>query len=377
MAKNINYLVPKDCMIVKIWRIFLFNLYIVLVISCSNTKTEIYPDKPELEIITAVEVDTIKKASFIHESIFNGVLKANKKSVLSFNVEDVLKVLNVNNGKQVYKGDLIASINDEGYLLSLEIAKENLLKSGLDYTDLLLSQGYTLSDTSNAPAEVKKVARIRSGYYSAINNYKKAQLNLKETKIIAPFDGIIANLNHSNFETVNAREDFCILIDNSKFEVEFTILETELMNVQVGNLARIEPFAHQSLERTGNEITMGIVTEINPIINENGLIKVKASIEGSLGLMDGMNVKVFVEKRIPEQLIVPRSAVVLRQKQHVIFRYIDGVAYWTYIDILYENSSTYAVCARKDKNARLVSGDKIIISGNLNLAHETKVSISN
>ena len=62
------------------------------------------------------------------------------------------------------------------------------------------------------------------------------------------------------------------------------------------------------------------VTEINPVIHENGMVEVKARISNKGNLLDGMQVKVSVKKSVPGQLVVPKEAVVLRQNQEVLFR---------------------------------------------------------
>jgi hypothetical protein len=67
--------------------------------------------------------------------------------------------------------------------------------------------------------------------------------------------------------------------------------------------------------------------------------------------------------------------VLLRQNLEVLFLYKDGEAYWTYVKIEMENSDSYAVVANEERSATLQPGDTVIISGNLNLAHGSKVSI--
>jgi membrane fusion protein, multidrug efflux system len=91
--------------------------------------------------------------------------------------------------------------------------------------------------------------------------------------------------------------------------------------------------------------------------------------------MDGMNVKVYIETNVPNQLVVPRSAVLLRDNQEVLFKYVSGTTFWTYVQVLHENSTSYAIIANPDKGEILDPGDTIIVSGNLNLAHESKVEI--
>jgi hypothetical protein len=85
-------------------------------------------------------------------------------------------------------------------------------------------------------------------------------------------------------------------------------------------------------------------------------------------------VKVKIETAVPGQLVVPKSAVVQRQNQEVLFKYTNGIAFWTYVKTGYENSTSYTVTAHPDKGGTLMAGDTVIISGNLNLAHESEVT---
>ena len=112
------------------------------------------------------------------------------------------------------------------------------------------------------------------------------------------------------------------------------------------------------------------------MVEKNGMIKVKAVLHNSGNLLDGMNVKVLIKSNIANQLVVPKSAVLLRQNKEVVFRYKSGIAYWTYVHTTNENSSSYTIIANRDRGAEINEGDTVIVSGNLNLAHESKVEIN-
>ena len=88
-----------------------------------------------------------------------------------------------------------------------------------------------------------------------------------------------------------------------------------------------------------------------------------------------MNVKVIAEETVPGQLVVPKSAVVIRDNLEVLFRYRSGQAEWVYVRTLSSNSQEYAIVANADRGAHLAPGDSIIISGNLNLADNSQVSL--
>ncbi|MFZ4523805.1 MAG: efflux RND transporter periplasmic adaptor subunit, partial [Bacteroidales bacterium] len=187
--------------------------------------------------------------------------------------------------------------------------------------------------------------------------------------LVAPFSGVLANIEKKLYDLVNAGTTFCTLIDDSEFEVKFNVVESEVQEIHLKDEVQISPFSNKKMY-------LGQISEINPVIDENGMVLVKALVKNQGGLMDGMNVKVIISKGIPDQLVVPKSAVLLRDNQEVLFKYTkNGVAYWTYIQTLAENTTSYSVIANPDKGATLAPGDTIIISGNLNLAHESKVEL--
>jgi len=198
---------------------------------------------------------------------------------------------------------------------------------------------------------------------------KSAKYNFESSQLVAPFSGVLANINKKLYDRIDAGTTFCTLIDDSEFEAEFRVVESEAGDILLNDEVQLIPFSSQKICR-------GRISEINPVIDENGMILVKAKVKNSGGLIDGMNVKVIVEKNIPDQMVVPKSAILLRDNQEVLFRFTgNGVAFWTYVQTLAENTTSFSVIANPDKGAQLSPGDTVIISGNLNLAHESRVEV--
>ena len=123
----------------------------------------------------------------------------------------------------------------------------------------------------------------------------------------------------------------------------------------------IIPFTNDSTLITGN------ITQINPQVDANGMVKVKAGFRNNGRLIDGMNVKVAIRKPVPNSLVVPKEALVIRQGRDVIFVRQDSLAIWKYVTVEFENSTSLSI------KEGLEPGDLVIISGNVNLAHETVV----
>ena len=80
---------------------------------------------------------------------------------------------------------------------------------------------------------------------------------------------------------------------------------------------------------------------------------------------------------MPSQMVVPKSAVVIRDNLEVLFRYSKGKSIWTYVHVQMANSESYVVTANTARGAELNIGDTIIIKGNLNLGSDVEVEIEN
>ena len=322
---------------------------------------------------TIVEVDTVvlRKQTFQKQILCNGKLVAiHRAELMCPKAGELLKSVNVKNGQRVSAGMVLAVADTRDTNAALEKAKHDLEKAKVDLQDKLIGLGYD-ADAKNVPADILKKAEMTSGYYSAKYALKTAENSLVDCQLVAPFSGKVADL----VARPHQRGDkFCTLIDDSFFDVEFKILESELASVKIGTVVKVSPFIDENL------VLNGTVAEINPTIDEKGLVTIKARVKNNSGrLLDGMNVKVIIENSVRDMFVVPKEAVVERDGYHVVFVYDKEThrAIWTYVDILYSNLSSFAITGCEKKQTTVNVGDIVITSGNLNLADDTEVKIAN
>ncbi|MCG8307106.1 MAG: efflux RND transporter periplasmic adaptor subunit [Cytophagales bacterium] len=347
---------------------FLFLLFACGVVN-DEKKDHTLEKRQYLREPNLVDVLILETSGFKKELVSNGCLKAKRKSILKCELSEELVELNYRNGDWVKQGAIIAELQSDDQRSRLERAKTVLKRAELELADFLLGHGnLALKDTADMSKDLLEIGKVRSGYLDAQHELRAARLELASCKLIAPFSGKIANLGYKIHEQVSLGEEFCTLIDDSAFEVEFGVLETELREVEVGKAAKIVPFSL-------NMEFKGSVSEINPVVDENGLVTAKALVRNTGDLMEGMNVKIYIQSVVPGQLVVPKEAGVMRQNQEVLFKIVNGRAYWTYVKTLNENSTSFSVVAHPEKGATLAAGDSVIVSGNLNLAHESEVEV--
>ena len=347
-----------------------FYLFLCLfLLSCSSKKDKnnegnvqtVLPDE-----VSEVRAMRLELSDFYLELIANGVVSAQNKADLRFQLSENIAAIYVKNGDRIVKGQKIAMLDQFKLQNALTQAKDNLERAKLDLQDVLIGQGYSLSDTAKIPTDVMRLAKVKSSYDNSANQYAFAAYNLKNSTLYAPFDGIVANLFSKVYNLPDGSKPFCTIIDNLHPEVDFKVLENELPYLRVGNKVRVSPFS------ANDYICDGQITEINPSVDANGMVIVKASINNPKNqLYDGMNVKIQLQRSLGRQLVIPKEALVLRTNRKVVFTLKNEHAQWVYVQTGLENSTGYVV------TEGLNAGDSVIYEGNINLADQTPVKIKN
>ena len=344
-------------------------LSFILLFSCSSNKEQ--TDEESISTVLPNELSEVRAmrveyTDFNHELIANGTISSQNKADLRFQTQEVVATIYLKNGDRVEKGQKIAELDRFKLQNSLTQAKDNLERARLELQDVLIGQGYSISDTANIPREVMQLARIRSNFDQSEAQFHLAEYNYNNAVLYAPFSGVIANLFSKAHNLPSASEPFCSVIDNSRTEADFMVLESELPLIRIGDKVQVSPFS------VNDFVNEGRVSEINPTVDRNGMVRVKAALSGSqTRLFDGMNIKVRLQRSIGKQLVIPKEALVLRSNKKVVFKLQDGLAVWVYVDTGFENSTDYVV------TNGLADGDSIIYEGNINLAHEAPVIIKN
>jgi len=349
-----------------------FLTTLLLFPGCGSDPGKVTDDGSRLEYaakVNEVQVVPLQRQDFQMQLLSNGKLAAALRSSLCFSQRGTILDVKVGNGSRVAAGQVIAELESSEQKAALESARIEMDRASLDLQDALVGLGYPLAEQENVPEDVLRRASIRSGYSAAKLNLQKAERNLEGTVIRAPFGGRVADIRLKAWDSTGS-EPFCTVIDDSVFDVYFNVLESEYPFLEKGQKVRVTPFGGGSREVSGR------ITTINPTIDKNGQISVCARLEGGSSLLDGMNVKVTVERTVSNQFVVPKNSVVIRDGMEVLFRYNkNGTSDWVYVHTLRENSESYAIEANSDRGDTLSEGDLIIYSGNLNLADGSYVNI--
>lgn len=352
-----KYFERKYVFILLIIPIFLFQ-------NCSNENNSNYDKSQNIEYEkTEVEIIVLKKQNFFQEIYSNGTIISAETSELRFNTNGQIKKLSVKEGQYVKKGQLLAKLDLADKQLELEKVKVRLANAKNSLETILIGQGYELKDSANISKDILHRAKIKSSWSLELLNLKEAENNLKSSYIRAPFSGVIADIKKQKYDFINTGDILCTLINNSKYKVEFSVFETDRNKIALYKKAEIQTL--------GGDTLFAKINQINPLITK-GQFRVSAELNNTRNkTLSGMSVKIAVRNLLKNRLVVPRDAVVTRQNRDIVFTVNNGKAKWNYVTTGDENIKQFVI------KEGLNEGDTVIISGNINLAHDTDVEIRN
>lgn len=338
-------------------------LFATLVLTACGNKTQ-NQDAEMQEIfdktVPNVTVEVAQISDFNSQLLCNGRIVAADYADVFWQSSAEITDIKIHNGAYVNQGDVLAVANDSKVKSNLESAKIDLDVAQLSMLDLVVGQGYTID---NVPENVLKTAQVKSGYAKAKINLEQCEREVENAKLTAPCSGLVANVESSGKGMNNTSKPFCRIINTQQMKVSFKVMESELNSVAIGNKVQVKPYALPSTTFAGT------VVEVNPVVEDNSLVKVTAVIDNPQSLYDGMNTQISVENNVGKYVTVKKSAIVKRSNRDVVFVAKDGKAWWHYVTVGSENFDRAVILEG------IEVGDSVIISENINLADRSEIIV--
>ena len=204
----------------------------------------------------------------------------------------VLRMM-VHNGEHVRQGQLLADQDATRQTNAVEQHQREIDQAHLQMQDVIISQGYDPEHIENVPQRVRHIAEVKSGLLVAQSKLAAARHELKITRVTAPFDGVVANVTAHAGQLAQVGDIVCRVISPQLMDVEFRIMEADLSRFAVGTPLQVVP--------VGDEHAMyeAKVTEVNPIVDQQGTVMLRAHVNTPHKLFDGMNVSVTLNNTQP------------------------------------------------------------------------------
>ncbi|MGB0694325.1 MAG: efflux RND transporter periplasmic adaptor subunit [Rhodospirillaceae bacterium] len=268
----------------KIWSVALVLPVLGFLQACEE------PVEPPPERIRAIKSITVTEAVDGVQRVYAGQIAAAQTSPLSFAVSGTVETVSVEEGDAVRVGQVLAELDPSSFDLDVASAESELASAEAKYEEArlefdrqseLFDKGWVAKaafDTAQSAAQT-----ARASVEIARSQLGQAQRNLDKTKILAPFDGVVALRSIEPFVEVSVGTTAFEVNASGGLEVEFAVPDQV-----VGRIAR-----GQSVEINASAITgcgcTGRVIEIGSVASEANTVSVKASVERPPeGLLPGM-----------------------------------------------------------------------------------------
>ena len=232
-----------------------------------------------------------------------GKLVAARFADLSFETALPIERVLVRNGQQVRRGQVLAVLDQyklrnaiEQQQRAIEQAQLQIEQARLQMQDVIISQGYDPDKSSSIPSDVKHNADVKSGHAlakaqlaTARTALDAAQHELRSGVLTAPFDGVVANLSIQAHQLAQPGQTVCRIIPTGEMEVEFRVMEADLSQYKTGTSVNVIPVADKNVHYDAS------VSEINPVVDQQGAVTLRARLSNATGLFDGMNVEIILK----------------------------------------------------------------------------------
>jgi membrane fusion protein (multidrug efflux system) len=328
---------------------------------------EVETKKPATqESVTTVVTSIAENKNFQYVINTNGKIKSLQEQLISSENGGRLVVCKARTGAAFSQGSMIARFETTSIEYKLEKARLARFNGQKEYESQLLGYENLLKDKSKEQAEeIKQKLRISTGLAGAEQDIKEANYELTKTVIKAPFTGVLADVKVQQGERVKPNQELFRIYDPANLFLEVKILETDVQLLKKGMPAQVAPV---STSQPGYNAT---VYEINPYVDESGMVLVKLKISGQAGsrhlLFPGMNCTATIKIPSEKSIVVPKEAVVMRSGKTVVFTLEDNKAKWNYVTVGRDNGQELEIKEGLD------AGSKVIITNNLQLANDAPV----
>jgi membrane fusion protein (multidrug efflux system) len=306
------------------------------------------PHEKTEEKTVPVEIETVSTSSIEETMELTGWIKANQLVDIASKVPGRVESLsvisnegvsvNLEEGVEVKKGQQLASIDHDIYLAEVAAAKANVQAAEVEIADaerekkrmVALYEGGSATEQNKDKAETS-AEMAAAKLSSAKANLELAEINLRESAITSPIDGIVT-AKHIDVGNLIKAGDRIVTVANIK-TVKVIVAAAERYSEQIlaGTPARIK------VDALPEKVFTAKVYSIYPALDEQtNAMQVEIRLENDqLLLKPGMFARVtLVTKQKDNTVIVPRD-VVLGGKIDPYYVYVvnNNIAHKTFVQV--------------------------------------------
>ncbi|MFM5728695.1 efflux RND transporter periplasmic adaptor subunit [Aeromonas veronii] len=323
------------------------------------------PEFPVTAMVTKAQdwVPTIEAIGFI---------EPNQGVTLSTELAGTIDAITFESGKPVKADQLLLSLDS-----TVERANLRASQAKLPAAKAKFDRFQNLYKTSSISKE--QLDEAEAAYRSLEADIESLKATIARREVRAPFSGVVGLRNVFLGQYLQPGTDIVRLEDTSVMRLRFTVPQTDISKIKLGQTIKINVDAYPQTQFDGH------ITAIEPAVNfQSGLIQVQADIPNNDGqLRSGMFARAsIILPTVKDQIVIPQSAIsftLYGQNVYVLKEGEETNKEGNKVKVLRAKQVVVKAGERRGNDVHVLSGiqagDQIVLSGQVRLSNDTKVHV--
>ena len=325
-------------------------LLVTLITGALKARVAITQETPDKLPMPVATVNYALEDRFVRDVSYLGVVAASRRANLAFEVPGQIASLAVRQGSKVSKGDVIAALDDARLQASRRAIAADLVQAEaeLELARLKSKRQEDLVASGSVSREAFDETRLRAKALKAQVESIGARLagldiDLENSKLVAPYEGVIADRYLNEGAVVSAGVAVVRLVESGAREAHIGVVAERADELTAGKVYNLD-FRDRSIPGT----LLTVRPDVDPITRVATAI---FTLPEGTGALDGEPVYLKLQQEVPLQGgWLPISALLEGER---------GV--WTLMRLQDRGDTTVAV--REGVQVLEVRGDQVYVAG--------------
>jgi membrane fusion protein (multidrug efflux system) len=322
-----------------------------------------------------VQVSPVTEATFLETVEGIGTLEAKETVEIRPEIPGTVRGIHFREGRQVTRGDLLFTLDDQKVLRrlaerknALQAAKsqlENAAKDFKRFTALLESEVISKDEWDQVRTNLETAQAERKRIQAEVALIRE---NLEDTRIEAPLSGMLSESRVDVGDYVDVGDVLATLYQISPIQVTFKVPDRYVGRVKEGQECRVEVTAHPGRTFKGR------VSFVSPSVDpETRDFSVKATLENTDRMLKpgAYAAASTILETLDQCPAIPEEALVSTRKGHMVFVVKNGKAEGRTVSLGHRKPGVVEICKG------VTFGDQVVTKGHMGLSDGDPVHIEN